>query len=244
MRKRTFRQFKPMRLTTKFTIVFLVVFCNAIFLICWFGNSVTPKFVHIAELNINHYIETIASDFKSYSLEKNNSDDFLIIKENTKGEITSIDYDLAKIYEISDRFTKNIQSSLRDSNKITVIPYIEKDLTSKMENGILLSMPMGVISNNIFLTNMGPRVPVFVHFIGSVFTQVNTKVTDYGINNALLDVYLKVKISYEIVTPMNQEMKEIEYDLLIDSKVIQGIVPNWYGKTFESQSAFFEVSFP
>lgn len=244
MKKSTFRQFKSIKITTKLSIIFLVVFFNVVFLIVWFGNEVTPKFVHIAELNINHYIETIASDFKSYSLEKNNSDDFLIIKENMKGEITSIDYDLAKIYDISDRFTKNIQNSLADSTKIAVIPYIEKNLTSKLENGILLSMPIGVISNNIFLTNLGPRVPVFVYFIGSVFTQVRTKVTDYGINNALLDVYLSVQISYEIVTPINQEMKELEYELLIDSKVIQGIVPNWYGKTFESNSAFFEVSFP
>ena len=73
---------------------------------------------------------------------------------------------------------------------------------------------------------------------------MKTNVTDYGINNVLLEVYLNVKISYEIVSPVMEEEKTLEYQLLMDSKVIQGVVPNWFSGAYQSQTTFFEVSFP
>ena len=60
----------------------------------------------------------------------------------------------------------------------------------------------------------------------------------------LLEVYLNVKISYEIISPVTEEEKTLEYQLLLDSKVIQGSVPNWYSSPYESKTTFFEVSFP
>ena len=105
-------------------------------------------------------------------------------------------------------------------------------------------MPLGVVSNSVFFANLGPKIPVYLHFIDSVLTQVKTKVTDYGINNALLEVYLNVTISYEIISPVTETKKTLDYQLLMDSKVIQGRVPNLYPGLFESQTTFFEVSFP
>ena len=74
-------------------------------------------------------------------------------------------------------------------------------------------------------------------------SHLNTKVTSYGINNALLEIYLQVTISYEIILPVTAHKETLEYELLIDAGLIQGKVPNWYANSFETQSAFLELPF-
>lgn len=222
-------------------VVLLVVFLVGYFFV-WFSSNATPKLIHVVELSLSEYIDRVASDFKMYSLPKNSSDEFLIVSENSEGKITSVDYDMEHIYELAGDFTEFIQSSLKES--ISVLSYQNFDIKVERGNGIVLAMPLGVVSDSIFLTNLGPRIPVYVHFIDSVLTQVKTKGTDYGINNVLLEVYLNVKISYEIISPVIAEKKMLEYQLLLDSKVIQGSVPNWYSSPYESKTTFFEVYFP
>ena len=104
-------------------------------------------------------------------------------------------------------------------------------------------MPLGLVTDSPFLVNLGPKIPVTIRFIDSVFTNVRTRLTNYGINNAMIEVYLSISISYEVLLPVTKEEHQKNYELLIDSKLIQGQVPEWYNKAFESQSAFFELPF-
>lgn len=98
--------------------------------------------------------------------------------------------------------------------------------------------------NNVYFSQIGPKIPVIINLENSVFTNVSTKVTDYGLNNALLNVVLEVKLGYQIITPLQEEKKTLEYELLISSSVIEGKVPNFYGGSMESKNTFFEVYFP
>ena len=45
-------------------------------------------------------------------------------------------------------------------------------------------MPMFINSKDMFLSNLGPSIYVPINFVGSVLTNIKTKITDYGINNA------------------------------------------------------------
>ena len=99
----------------------------------------------------------------------------------------------------------------------------------------------------ISLTYFFPPTPIpnlATNCLFSVFTNVSTKVTDYGLNNALLNVVLKVRLGYQIITPSQKEKKTLEYELLISSSVIEGKVPNFYGGSMENKTTFFEVYFP
>ena len=109
---------------------------------------------------------------------------------------------------------------------------------------LLFLIPFGQLLNNVYFSQIGPKIPVIINLENSVFTNVSTKVTDYGLNNALLNVVLEVKLGYQIITPLQEEKKTLEYELLISSSVIEGKVPNFYGGSMESKSTFFEVYFP
>ncbi len=233
---------KKSKLSLKIGITVISVSVLVIILFSWFSHNVTPKLIHISEKNINKYIEHIASDFKLFILEKNASDQFLKIKENQKQEIIGIDYDMPKIYELADKLTTSIDENIKDANAIK--KYLEKKSPfTSLEEGLLLSYPIGIVTNSVFLANLGPKIPVLIKFIPSVFSNVKSRVKDYGINNALLEVYLEITINYEILTPVTFEEKKIQYELLLDSKIIQGSIPNIYGGLMENRSAFFEVPF-
>lgn len=225
----------------KIGITIILITIQIMILFTWFSKVATPKLVHVAELNINKYIEHIASDFKLFILEKNASDQFLNMKINEEGEIIGMNYEMVKIYELADKLTNSIENNL--TNKEILNKYLNPKKEVSQEEGLLLFFPLGIVSDSIFLSNLGPKIPILINFVGSVFSNIKTRVKDYGINNALLEVYLDVSITYEILTPVTKEEKKVKYELLIDSKVIQGKIPNIYGGILENRSAFFEVPF-
>ena len=212
-------------------------------LFTWFNKNASPKLIYIAEQNLTKYIDTVASDFQIFLDSSGKYEDFLQIKENEQGEISSVDYNMVEIYSLASELTAYLQESLKKAYQQKTIPYTNQTLNSKVTDGIILDIPLGIISNSPFLANLGPKIPVTIRFINSVFSNVKTRLTNYGINNAMIEVYLNVTISYEVILPVTKETKEKSYELLIDSKLIQGKVPEWYNKSFESQSAFLELPF-
>ena len=124
------------------------------------------------------------------------------------------------------------------ANKLTLS--IKNELTDA-NNRLLLNIPIGMASNSPFLNNFGPKIPIGIQYIDTVFTQVKTNIQAYGINNALIEIYLDISLTYEIISPVTKENEELKYSLLIDSVIVNGVVPNLYGKTFESKTVFFNV---
>lgn len=225
----------------KIGMIFISIISIILLLFSWFNKNITPKLIYLSEKNINKYIEHIASDFKIFILEKNASDEFLHVKENQQKEIVGLDYDMTKIYELANKLIETLEKNINDSSFLN--QYTENNKFENIEEGLVLYYPIGIISDSVFLSNLGPKIPVLIKFIPSIFSNVKSRVKDYGINNALLEVYLEISITYNIITPITEEEKKINYELLIDSKVIQGTVPNIYGGIMENRSVFFDIPF-
>ena len=210
-------------------VIILVLSFNFLSLI---GNKITPKVTSLAKVSLNHHLKNVASNFKEYTY---NNKDILIPTYNNKNEVTSLTYDMKVVYEIAGAFTSNIKSSLKEKNNN--IPFI----TETNNNKILFMIPIGALSNQALFTSMGPKIPVQIYFVDNVFTEIKTKVTDYGINNALIEIYLSINLTYEIVSPFVREQVTLNYNLPIDQKIITGVVPNIIGHTFEAKTTFFNV---
>ncbi len=221
---------KPIIKKILFTIVIILVL--SFNFLSFIGNKITPKVTSLAKVSLNHHIKNIASNFKEYTY---NNKDILIPTYNNKNEVTSLTYDMKVVYEIAGAFTSNIKSSLKEKNNN--IPFI----TETNNNKILFMIPIGALSNQALFTNMGPKIPVQIYFVDNVFTEIKTKVTDYGINNALIEIYLSINLTYEIVSPFVREQVTLNYNLPIDQKIITGVVPNIIGHTFEAKTTFFNV---
>ena len=221
---------KPIIKKILFTIVIILVL--SFNFLSFIGNKITPKVTSLAKVSLNHHIKNIASNFKEYTY---NNKDILIPTYNNKNEVTSLTYDMKVVYEIAGAFTSNIKSSLKEKNNN--IPFI----TETNNNKILFMIPIGALSNQALFTSMGPKIPVQIYFVDNVFTEIKTKVTDYGINNALIEIYLSINLTYEIVSPFVREQVTLNYNLPIDQKIITGVVPNIIGHTFATKTTLFNV---
>lgn len=221
---------KPIIKKILLTIVIILVL--SFNFLSFIGNKITPKVTSLAKVSLNHHIKNVASNFKEYTY---NNKDILIPTYNNKNEVTSLTYDMKVVYEIAGAFTSNIKSSLKEKNNN--IPFI----TETNNNKILFMIPIGALSNQALFTNMGPKIPVQIYFVDNVFTEIKTKVTDYGINNALIEIYLSINLTYEIVSPFVREQVTLNYNLPIDQKIITGVVPNIIGHTFATKTTFFNV---
>lgn len=199
-----------------------------------YGRSVNPKINKVIEVNIDEMINNI---IVNYSLEENydSIDNIIIINKNKKEEIIDIDFDLEKLYMLLKKVTYKLKNDLNNLENKNDNDFINNYLKKK-KNKYILMVPIGIASNNIYLSNLGPKIPVEVKFIGNIITGVKTNVVDYGINNSLIELYVTVNINTLLLTPVNMNKKEYSYKILVDSKIIEGKVPEIYGKSLENSS--------
>ena len=205
-----------------------------------FNKNISPKMVDIIEMKINKLSNDIIMDsFNNKLLNDHDINNIIKITKNSKEEIVAVDFDLNQAYAISIDVTKNIRNSLtNDKNKFLKD---EEILNYKKKDGYILLVPVGVASNNVYVANLGPKVPVKVRFIGNLVTGLSTKVKDYGINNVLIEVYMNISLNEEILIPYVNKKINNDCQILLSSQIVEGVVPDIYNGLLENNSSLINV---
>jgi len=244
MRKAKFKSntwLKPRPATVLSILILLICFFCGIFL-KYFNQKVTPKLIEIASRNLDKITYNL---FNNYSI-MNQLDEELIenlisIDKNKKDEIISVKYNTKNAYQIANILANRLKNDYNsiENGKLN-IEYYDEELSNGLD-GFILSLPIGIASDSIYFANLGPRIPVKIKFIGTLLTNLKTKIQNYGINNALIELYIDVSISHEIITPVTFQNKELKYEILIGAQIINGSVPNYYGGFYETKSNILNV---
>jgi len=234
-----FKKIKNKRNTIKY-LLFIVFFCviiNSIILFIKYSDSISTKGVILIQEKLDKVIYQFFTDLITDEvINVNSTGSLLEINKNSKDEIISVDYNLEKTYKTLTETSIVLKNALSDleNGKINVSIY-DKYLENN-KNGLILNVPFFLSSNNIFLNNLGPRIPVIINFNGALLTNIKTKVTNYGFNNALLEIYITVEIEKLIITPVFKDNDKFYYDILIGAVVVNGSVPEFYSNGLESHS--------
>lgn len=219
-----------------------VLFVTAIFLLVaifftlhFISKRITPGLMEYAELHarklvtllINSAItESIGEDLEAESL-------FLITKDSN-GEIRSIDLDPIKVNRLLSNTTNSIQMNLHyiekgEVEKLSLMDDVLRDYDpNDLKKGIIGNIPTGVVFRNALLSNLGPKFPIRLKIIGDIITNVYTKVTNYGINNAVVEVSIKVDVKAQAILPFSSKVVDITSDIPLTIKLLQGGVPSYY----------------
>ena len=141
------------------------------------------------------------------------NDDLFVIEKNNGNEIKMITYNSYEATRLINEITKNIESKLNiQGDKLYVIDEI----------------PLGVIFNNSLLSNLGPRIKVRIDIIGDVLSELETEVKPYGINNALVEVRVKLYASAKVVLPLVSKDINVINVIPISINIVNGSVPEAY----------------
>ena len=197
----------------KFLLLFFI-FLIPILLLTMIDNYFSKK----SDLYIEKEVTTIISDILAESIEKNNvlndTDNILNYKYNTDGKISSIYIDSTKTSKIISSMNLTLSKLLRDGT-------IEESVKD-------INMPLGMLVSRALFTTLGPDIKIEVLPVSSYQTDIYTNLVDYGINNSLFELYLKVNIKVETIIPLKTSQIDYNTNLLLSSIVIQGEVPYYY----------------
>ena len=212
-----------------FSLIFLFILNKKAMPIIMNYANVQTKRVGIEVLR-NTGIKDINENLKDASL-------FSITQDN-EGKIESIDFNTSVINETLVLVSKNIRKKLREVEKGENLPdeLYPNLLDKKLKNGIIFEVPLGVIFENSFFSNIGPKVPVKIKYSGNVSLDVKTRVNKYGIDSALIEVYIYVEVTQRTILPFKSKDIKLTSEIPVVMKVVKGSIPYYLAGTNDSYS--------
>lgn len=222
-------------------LIVALVFFLTISLFNIYGNKSSEKISAIAKIKLKEFMESFLSNNIGYDiLNKTDLEDILIINKNKDGEILYVDYNLDQAYYVLDVVTTKLNDLVTDLEHGNFKNVGNRDVINN-KNYLAIKVPFFSYSNNILLANLGPKIYVPVNFVGSILTNIKSSITNYGMNNALAELYVTIKVTSDLISPVSKDNLVIEYDVLIASKVINGRVPQIYGGAIVEKSNLLSI---
>lgn len=220
------RKFKRRVILKNYIFIYLVIiFIEVFYSIDKIGLMISPKMINIIKNNISYYDNILIEEYlDTKELRDSYIEELITIDKNSKEEIVNIDINTSKSYILLNKIVNN----LKNSNSTY------RDIYAKnKKNYIVLRYPIGLISNNILINNLGYRIPIRLELNSNILTGIKSKVTNYGLNNALIEVYLRVKFTSNVVYFSLDDRVDNEYEILLASKMIMGRVPEMFNGYLE-----------
>lgn len=247
-----FRRKRISRIKKKnlFFILLLVTIISIFSLLFYISKKIEPILLETAELEVNKFSTIIVNKAISQVLEdKINADNIFEMSKNKNDEIQTIDFNPVIVNQILSVATTVVQSNLKllESGELESIGVYDMDLSKNrindLEKGIIMRIPMGVVSNNSLFSNLGPKIPIRLHCLGDVNSNITTNITQYGINNAMIEVGIHIEMTAQIILPLMTKKKVLDYNIPVVIKIVQGIVPSYYGNGLLKDSAIYSLPF-
>jgi len=237
----------------KINIINIIIILIITILFCLYNSlkfinkTLSPRLMTYAELEVKKISSIIINKaVTKHAVTDMNIENLFIITRNNNNEILTIDFNTVTLNKVLTQTTNSVQLSLKKLED-GIIDYELINENSKIEqekqeqNGVILEIPSGQIFDNFLLNNLGPKIPVRLKLLGDIETNVSTKVTNYGINNALIEVFLDIKIKERVILPIITKEIKVETSVPIAIKIMKGTVPNYYAGTLSEQSPSFSI---
>ena len=171
-------------------------------------------------------ISTILINKALYEVTFNNNYDNFIKINKTNEDILDINLDNKRVNELLFLVNENI---LKNINSLESGNYGDLDIEYLDESNFIFNVPIGVIYNMPILVGIGPKIPFKIDIIGNTNNSIYTNVKDYGINNSIIEIILNINMNIQIILPFTSKQIEINKDIPLDTKIIEGKVPTYYG---------------
>lgn len=137
-------------------------------------------------------------------------DQLITLEKDANGEVTAIKTNIMAINHLKSVLAIKILEKINavDSSQI--------------------SIPLGNIINGELFSGRGPRIPVKLVPVGSVFTNITNEFTSAGINQTRHQLQVEVNAYVAIILPNNSTATNVKASFNISETVIVGDVPDTY----------------
>lgn len=211
----------------EFTIILVVLFTFIII------KMINKESVNVLEPYLENDMKKYAEQIINNSIIDNNNkeyyDDIVITDKNKNGEIIGVDFNSLKVNTLLTSINKSVLKSLYEleSGKL--------ETTYDTKNGIY-TIPFYIFSNNILLKNLGFPMPFKIKLISNATSKIKTEISSYGINNALIKMFIELNVSMNVILPFITDTININTEVPVMIKIINGNIPDVYGGMYSVTS--------
>lgn len=218
-----------------FIISIFIILITSFILVIKLGKKINTSLVKISEVESKRITKLLLNKSVSDYISNNtDSTDMFAIEKNSRGDIQMVDLNSKSINEFLNNINIIVNKHLKElENGESSILDLHSDLITNSniisnKKGIIFQIPIGLITQNSFLSNFGPKIPIKILINGDLETEIRTSIDNYGINNVLFKVFLNMKVSEQIIMPLYSKEFKTENNILIAAKMIQGEIPSYY----------------
>lgn len=231
---------KKIHIFTLLLIIILLSFICSYKLLKYYSVKMSPVVFTYAESEVKKLTTLIINKSITKQMSAGlDVDNLLNITRNSNGDIQMISYNSITVTKLLNSVTNLVQLNIKSIEEGNVdlleLPDIYDE--EKMKHGIVYEIPLGTVTDNFLLANLGYKIPVKFTLVGSTTTNLDTKITEYGINNALLEIFITIDVTTQINIPFVSKEVNMSTEVPIAIKLIQGIIPDYYINGIESEKA-------
>ena len=219
----------------KLLITFILLIIFTFIILVFLSNKVIPFYMNYSEAEMKRVVTTVIN--KSVTEEVTNQlevDSLFVLKKENDNTII-VDFDPVIVNRVMSKISDVVYNNLKLISKKDKLTLEKYNLDESY-----FYIPSGIIFNTTMLNNIGPRIPINLEIISSVNPNLKTEVTEYGINNSLIEVYINVIVDVKMILPMYSNTMQIVVVVPLAVKLIQGEVPKYYQRGYASSTLFFD----
>lgn len=157
----------------------------------------------------------------------------IVPNENNQTGTPIAKFNTETINRIRAEITSLAQKNLKQAEKgnmeaLSYLPDVELIEADYETDGITFAVPLGQVTNNTLLGNLGPKIPVKFNMIGDVRSNIKTIVEEKGINNTWVEVLIHIEVNVQVIIPFATEVTTVQQDIPVGMGLIPGEVPQFY----------------
>ncbi|MEF3304376.1 sporulation protein YunB [Paenibacillus sp. GYB003] len=215
-----------------FFIALLIFFLFTLQSFVFIEKNLRPALQHVAMLRVKQVATQSINTAITEQISRGQSFDRLIDWRTDKnGKITGFMLNYGEHMRITSDAINTVQSVL---NELKEIPE---------------HIPVGQAMDSAIIASFGPKIPIKFTPVGAVKVDLSTRQQDTGINNILVEVYIRITTEVAIIIPFDSEPEVVETEIPISYVLVVGDVPMYYydnkgNPTGKSSSAPPSIAIP
>ncbi|MCM3711607.1 sporulation protein YunB [Sporosarcina luteola] len=226
---------RPRRKRRLLPLIFPAILVTIALFLYFVNSKLTPIYLSYAEVETERIAaHVITQAIKSRSTEIYDVNDIIEnVPSGSPGMVTNtmnaeiINKTRAEIHSLIEAYLK-----MAESGNLEMLP-LSEDIEYDPEamekgGGVVFFVPMGQATGLPLIGNFGPKIPIRFHVIGEAQTTVETGITEFGINNAMIEVNILVTVNVQIIVPLATQRSVVEQRIPVAIGLIQSPIPQIY----------------
>ena len=218
-------------------ILFVFVVISVALMFYLVNVRLTPIYMDYAEVQSNKIASLVISKaINSRTLDVMDINEIIVEIPTDKPNMMTQKINTEIITRVQAETVALVQTHLEQAEEgnLENLPYlddIEYDPTAMEDNGgIVFFVPLGQATNIPLLGNLGPKIPIRFHVIGNVQSNIIREIKEFGINSAMVDISIMIKVNVQVIVPLATKTTTIEQKIPVAMGIISGQVPQIYTK--------------